>query len=109
MLSDTVLKRRVEAKPNTAVPLYLCAAYAYYELDDAFLTDGAWEWLAKFLLIHWGEIDHRHKHFLTLDMLHAGTFLLGDNRDYPEIVKGAVWELLGGPAQRKRTRKKQKP
>jgi hypothetical protein len=93
-LSEATLKARVKANPNLGVPLYLCAGYAYYELDRPFMSDGLWEWLAKFLLEHWPRIEHRHKHLLSTDMLGSGTLLLSEGQTYPEIVKGATGELL---------------
>mgnify|MGYP006897444367 CR=1 FL=1 len=47
------------------------------------------DWLAKLLKEHWEELTHRHKRYLTLDDLNAGTFL----GEYPSIVSGAVGDL----------------
>ena len=71
---------------NMYVPWYLMAAYAYYEQDDPILSDRTFDLLAKKILEHWDEIEHRHKNVLTKDMLTAGTFI----GDYPSMIKGAT-------------------
>lgn len=102
-MTDAELKRRIKANQNLAVPLYLCASYAYYELDEPFLSDIAWEWMTKVLQDNWERIAHRHKHLITLDMLAAGTFLLGEGGKYPSIVIGATGSILrGSGGKRKR-------
>ena len=101
-IAPHTLTSRVEKNKNLGVPLYLCGAYAYYVLDDPFMPDGDWEWLARFLKEHWEEIEHRHKHFITLDMLASGSFFMPSGCDYPEIVKGATRDILGPPQRRKK-------
>ncbi|MBD3756095.1 MAG: hypothetical protein IE937_10740 [Gammaproteobacteria bacterium] len=76
---------------NKSVPWYLMSAYAYYELDDPFLTDASFDALAKFMLENWDEIEHRHKHLITEGDLEAGTLL---NREFPLIVKGAAQDVI---------------
>lgn len=75
-----------EQSINMYVPWYLMAAYAYYEQDDPILSDRTFDLLAKKILEHWDEIEHRHKDVLTKDMLEAGTFI----GDYPSMIKGAT-------------------
>ena len=74
---------------NMMVPWYLMAAYAYYEQDDPILSDSFFDDLAKTLLAVWDDVEHRHKSYITVDMLNAGTYV----GKYPGIVKGAVEEL----------------
>ena len=71
---------------NMYVPWYLMAAYAYYEEDDPILSDRLFDLMAKRMLAHWDEIDHRHKNFINKDMLEGGTFV----GKYPSQIKGAV-------------------
>lgn len=87
---DATVRKRVEAAPNLGVAFYLMGAYAYYGQDDPFMSDGTWEWLAKFLKQNWHSIEHRHKHLITADMLASGSFFMPKGSDYPEIVKDAV-------------------
>lgn len=75
-----------EESINMYVPWYLMAAYAYYEEDDPILSDRTFDLIAKKILEHWDEIEHRHKNVLTKDMLTAGTFI----GEYPSMVKGAT-------------------
>lgn len=88
---DEVLTDRLEYSQNMAVPWYLMASYAYYELDSPFLSDYAFDNLAKFMLKNWDTIEHRHKNLITVDELAAGSLL---NRDFPEIVKESAKNLL---------------
>lgn len=75
-----------EGSINMYVPWYLMAAYAYYEEDDPILSDRTFDLIAKKILEHWDEIEHRHKNVLTKDMLTAGTFI----GEYPSMIKGAT-------------------
>lgn len=87
---EVTLWSAVEDNPNLSVPWYLMASYAYYVEDDPFLPDAAFDMLAELMIEHWDQIEHRHKHMITLDDLRAGTLL---RRDFPEIVKGAVADI----------------
>ena len=88
-LLNNYFYKQVKSNINLAVPLYLIAAYAYYIEDDPLISDDCFDWLAKLLKDHWEELSHRHKKYLTLDDLNAGTFL----GEYPSIVPGAVNDL----------------
>lgn len=68
------------------VPWYLMAAYAYYVEDDPILTDGVFDTVSRRFLEKWDEINHRHKYFVTKEMLEAGTYI----GNYPSRIKGAV-------------------
>ena len=41
------------------------------------------------MIKNWGDIEHMHKHLITLDMLGAGSYL----GEYPSMVKGALEEI----------------
>jgi hypothetical protein len=71
---------------NMYVPWYIMAAYAYYVEDDPILEDSRFDTIAKRILDHWDEIEHRHKKYLTKDMLKAGTYI----GEYPTQIKGAL-------------------
>lgn len=71
---------------NMTIPWYLMAAYAYYEQDDPILSDAAFDRLTRRMIQHWDEIEHQHKSKITLDMLHATTYI----GEYPDRVKGGL-------------------
>ena len=71
------------------VPWYLIAAYAYYKQDNPIFSDSFFDDLAKTLLAVWDDVEHRHKQYITLDMLNAGTYI----GEYHGIVEGALEEL----------------
>lgn len=88
---DRLMWETVTRRPGASVAWYLMASYAYYELDTPLLSDDAFDHLAKWMLERWADIQHRHKHLITEDDLRAGTLL---RRDFPEMAKGAVEDLL---------------
>ena len=71
---------------NMYVPWYIMAAYAYYVEDDPILEDSRFDMMANRILEHWDEIEHRHKKYLTKDMLKAGTYM----GEFPPQIKGAL-------------------
>ena len=71
---------------NMMVPWYLMAAYAYYQEDDAILSDGFFDDMGKTMLACWNDIEHFHKELISKDDLTAGTYL----GEYPERVKGGL-------------------
>lgn len=86
---DKVAQDKIDSNINLTVPWYLMAAWAYYEDDDPILSDFYFDNLARKIMIHWDEIEHMHKDFISKDDLEAGTFL----GKYPSRVKGAVKTL----------------
>ena len=61
-------------------------AYAYYVESDPLITDAEFDELGKWLLKNYDNVEHMHKHLVTISDLEAGTYL----GEYPEMVKGAV-------------------
>lgn len=88
------------ANVNMMVPWYLMAAYAYYVDDEPILEDQTFDKLAKRIATQWDTIEHRHKSYLTKDMLEAGTFL----GDYPPQVEGAVSNVRATYTTKRRKR-----
>lgn len=83
-----------DIRPNQYPAYYLMMAYAYYELDSPIASDAAFDKLSKLFKEKYDEIEHPHKHFITVDMLDAGTYI----GSYPEMAKGgyiALKEKLG--------------
>ena len=71
---------------NMYIPWYIMAAYAYYVEDDPILEDNRFDMMSNRILEHWDEIEHRHKKYLTKDMLKAGTYM----GEFPPQIKGAL-------------------
>lgn len=86
---------------NMLVPWYLMAAYSYYVNDDPILSDSFFDDMSKTLLTVWENIEHYHKHYITKDMLEAGTYI----GEYPSIVEGAVADLRSRYGPKKKSRK----
>lgn len=76
---------------NMTVPWYLMASYAYYEEDNPIMSDSVYDRLAKKILNNWDIIEHRHKEYITKDLLSAGSYI----GDYPPQVKDAVEQIRG--------------
>lgn len=76
----------IEKNMNMAVPWYLMAAYAYYELDDPIISDAMYDSITFILIQNWDQINHFHKEYLTIDDLEAGTFL----GQYPSRIKHSI-------------------
>jgi len=71
---------------NNPIGKYLVHSYIYYQLDNSVISDGEYDKLAKYILEHWDDLEHPHKHLISKDALQAGTMLLKDD-EYPTIVK----------------------
>ena len=83
---DTIAEEIISKNKNMAIPWYLMAAYAYYELDDPIISDAMYDSITFILIENWDQIDHFHKSYLTIGDLQAGTFL----GKYPSRVKHAI-------------------
>lgn len=81
----------VGSNPNMAIPWYLMASYAYYELDRPILSDAAFDKLGKAMLKMWDSLEHKHKHLITEDDLKAGSLM---TREFPETTVGAAKRLI---------------
>lgn len=90
-LLDKMLADRLRESLNLSVPWYLMASHAYYDLDRPFLSDAAFDQLAKIMLMAWDRIEHPHKEWITKDDLEAGSLL---RRDFPTITKDTTRRLL---------------
>ena len=71
---------------NMMVPWYLMASYAYYEQGDPIFSDAFFDDMGKTMLEVWDDIDHFHKHLISVDDLRAGTYL----GEYPSRVIGGL-------------------
>lgn len=91
---DAILLKRVQANWNLSIPYFLCASYLYYELNQSLYTDETFDWLCSEMLDRYSSLRHRHKKYVTKEMLEAGT---GHNLNWnkiPSIIKGAARQML---------------
>lgn len=102
---DKELSDMIDDNVNMMVPWYLMAAYAYYEEDNPILSDAIFDRLAKRMIEHWDEIEHQHKEYITLDMLHGGTYI----GKYPSRVEGGLKSLREVYKIGTKHRKRKKP
>ena len=65
----------------------------YYIHDKNIIHDHEFDVLCKWMLEHWGSIEHQHKHLINVDDLRAGTGFSLKEQDYPQIVKNCAWEV----------------
>ncbi len=96
-MKDGIARVAIGARPGAAIAWYLMASYAYYDLDEALISDGLYDEICHILLAMVDGDDlpeHRHAHLVTRDNLRAGTCL---GVQYPHIVKVAACDLLGRP------------
>jgi NAD-dependent DNA ligase len=70
---------------------YLMSAYAYYVEDKPLISDMEFDKLAKYIRHNYDELEHIHKHLVTIGDLDAGTYL----GQYPNRVKNAVSHYRG--------------
>lgn len=95
-----------------AVPWVLMASYAYYIHGEGLLSDTLFDSLCKGLLEKWDNIQHRHKHLITLEDLRAGTLYGLREEHYPGITKSAamrlLWKLKEQAETPKRTKRKRR-
>jgi len=91
---DEITRKVCGDGPNMLVPYFLMASFAYYELDNPFLTDACYDWLCGELDRQWDRVEHFHKHVVERDSLRAGTgFNLSGK--YPLRVQFAAAQLMG--------------
>lgn len=76
--------------PQKALQKYLMASYVYYILDQNVMPDMEYDELARYLLEHYDEFEHQHKHLVTKEDLSAGTLFALKEEDYPRMVVGGV-------------------
>ena len=76
---------------NVSVPWFLMASYLYYQCDISLLSDEKFDWMCKEMLFRWDNIEHYHKHLISVEDLRAGTgFSISE---YPGVVQGAATQI----------------
>lgn len=90
-LLDTKLKCALEKSWNLSVPWFLCTSLLYYGQDESVISDALYDEMCKGMLLRWSTIKHRHKRYITEDMLRAGTGY--SLKRLPSIVHGAAHQM----------------
>lgn len=86
-VTDIVTKNK-----NMLIPWYLMLSFLYYHQDMSIVHDAIYDDICKQLKENWDKLYHRHKKYIELESLEAGTgFYISD---YPEIVKSAAFRFI---------------
>jgi hypothetical protein len=93
-LLDDLCKRKVERDINVAVTWMLMGSYGYYRCDNPILTDGTYDWLAKFIAKHWDEIDHPYKALMEKESLEITSSLEFSEDAYPRAIRDNYADLV---------------
>lgn len=87
-------KQIEELSANRLVPFYLMASITYYQFNDSFMEDGAYDRLCQRLDSEWSRITHPHKNFVDRESLAATTgYALRFNK-LPRVVYAAALQLI---------------
>jgi len=84
---DTMSKKIYDEDLNMLVPWFLMASYAYYRLGVNIMKDSEFDRIANNLKHNWEEVDHMHKHLITLEMLSTSS---GYSIKYTNMIKHAT-------------------
>ncbi len=87
-------EKKAEVTLGLILQRYLIYSYAYYILDKSLVTDAQFDGLAKILLEHYDDFEHRHKHLISKDDLIAGTLYGLPAGMYPGMAVGAAKHLI---------------
>lgn len=72
---------------------YLMCSYLYYcTTKTSPLSDEIFDKLGRYLLDNYEEIEHIHKHLVSLEDLECGTLFRLQEKDYPLIVKNCAMQ-----------------
>ena len=97
-LLDALCYKRISKNVDAAVSWLMMASYGYYKCDMPILSDGMYDWLARFIVHNWDEIAHPHKRFMSHEELRTTSSLeLSDGYGadaYPNRVRSAYAALV---------------
>ena len=77
--------------PNKMLSWFLMTSYINYVLGDRVMSDQEFDRMVEILKERYDEVDHIHKHLVTMDHLEAAT---GFDIEYPNMVIGAANSYL---------------
>lgn len=96
-LLDARCRDSVAKNIHCSVGWLMMASYGYYKQDMPILSDGMYDWLAKFIAANWDKIRHPHKRFMDRASLRSTSSLeLGDGLGldtYPNMTRSAYGRL----------------
>lgn len=96
MRIDTHFRNAFKKNKNTIISFLLTASCAYYCRYESLLADETYDKAMKWLLDHYDEIEHPHKHFFTKETLDAGTLHQVSYDQYPLVVRVTLENILDG-------------
>lgn len=79
---------------NISVPWFLCTSLLYYAHQESVLSDPCFDDMAKGMLSRWQGITHRHKAFISIGDLQAGTGYALKFSKLPQVIHGAAYQML---------------
>lgn len=91
MIRNRLVDIKLTRSPNQRFAWFLVHSFLYYIADQPVLRDRDFDMLCQTLVKEWDEVDHPHKHLVTLDDLKASS---GFAIKFPLMVEGAAWNLL---------------
>ena len=94
LLLDGTCLAAVSLAPNSMVPWWLMASYAYYHHDMSIISDGLYDQLARDIQTNWASLDHPRKRLITEEHLQAGSLYDLAALDYPSRTRHALAHLL---------------
>ena len=75
---------------NISVSWFLCTSFLYYVHHVSVISDNMFDNLCSGMLKRWRFINHRHKVYITKDMLRAGTGYNLPFKKLPNLVHGGA-------------------
>ena len=83
---------------NTYIEAILTCSYLYYHrpTERVICSDPDFDKICIEALSKWDELEHMHKHLITVGDLEAGTMFGLNKRDYPTIVKVLAMSMARG-------------
>jgi hypothetical protein len=93
-LLDDLCKKKIEMNIDASVSWFLMGSYGYYRRDMPILTDGTYDWLAKYIAKHWDEIKHPYKTLLDKESLEITSSFELQEENYPTSVRDSYGSLV---------------
>ena len=91
---DAAARAAFKKNPNTTISFFLSASLAYYCRYESLLSDECFDKMCKWMLKHYDELEHQHKHLVTKEGLETGSGYYLKDSDYPLIVKVSTEQMI---------------
>lgn len=102
---DFMLLGLVQENWDISIPWFLCTSYLYYEKNESVVSDETFDWLCHEMLERFSSLRHRHKKYVSKEMLEAGTGHTINWDKMPSMIKGGAMDMLKEYYKLKRTKK----